>query len=283
MGCSAGAEPAPRQSHSDMDIYLYIMYKYNEMTDEDYRGALAAAIEEYEALGAKRREIDARLAQLAQTIGTLSRLIGLTPTVPLGPHGRLPAGAARRRADDAGRGSRSAAGDRRGSLDLHERSVGDPHRAEAPERGGRDPPRAAGVGQARLSVADAADGHRARPRDREDSMRERRGSSPCRRRHAAGGRHERPRRTDAGSSRTKSRSTANLQIRRARARAGIRSRAKTFLPPGPWTIRGEADSHRPARTADDRRRSAARVPQHRGRDRSGAACCSTARPVSSQP
>jgi hypothetical protein len=54
------------------------------MTTEDYRGALAAAIREYEALGAKRRETDDRLAQLAQTIGTLSRLLGLAPTVPLG-------------------------------------------------------------------------------------------------------------------------------------------------------------------------------------------------------
>lgn len=54
------------------------------MTHSDYRDALASAIREYESLGEKRREIDERLAQLAQTIGTLSRLIGLTPTVPLG-------------------------------------------------------------------------------------------------------------------------------------------------------------------------------------------------------
>ena len=54
------------------------------MTHTDYRDALASAIREYESLGEKRREIDDRLAQLAQTIGTLSRLIGLTPTVPLG-------------------------------------------------------------------------------------------------------------------------------------------------------------------------------------------------------
>lgn len=54
------------------------------MTADDYRGALAAAIKEYEDLGTKRRGIDERLAQLAQTIGTLSRLLGLTPTVPLG-------------------------------------------------------------------------------------------------------------------------------------------------------------------------------------------------------
>ena len=53
------------------------------MTTADYRSALAAAIKEYEALGEQRRDIDARLSQLAQTIGTLSRLLGMTPTVPL--------------------------------------------------------------------------------------------------------------------------------------------------------------------------------------------------------
>src|SRR5262245_454002 len=54
------------------------------MTHGDYRAALAAAIAEYEALGEQRRDVDKRLAQLAQTIGTLSTLIGLTPTVPMG-------------------------------------------------------------------------------------------------------------------------------------------------------------------------------------------------------
>ena len=53
------------------------------MGADEYRGALEAAVKEYEALGEQRREIDSRLAQLAQTIGTLSRLLGLTPTVPL--------------------------------------------------------------------------------------------------------------------------------------------------------------------------------------------------------
>ena len=53
------------------------------MTTADYRAALEAAAKEYEALGEQRRTIDERLTQLAQTIGTLSRLIGLTPTVPL--------------------------------------------------------------------------------------------------------------------------------------------------------------------------------------------------------
>jgi hypothetical protein len=54
------------------------------MTHEDYRRALDAAAREYEALGDKRREIDQRLAELAQSMATLSRLLGLTPTVPLG-------------------------------------------------------------------------------------------------------------------------------------------------------------------------------------------------------
>src|SRR5947207_8973312 len=54
------------------------------MTHKDYRRALEAATREYEELGAKRQEIDNRLAELAQTIGTLSKLLGLTPTVPIG-------------------------------------------------------------------------------------------------------------------------------------------------------------------------------------------------------
>ena len=54
------------------------------MTTEDYGIALQAAVKEYEALGEERRRLDARLAQLAQTIGTLSRLLGYVPTVPLG-------------------------------------------------------------------------------------------------------------------------------------------------------------------------------------------------------
>jgi hypothetical protein len=54
------------------------------MTTEDYRRALATAIREYETLGQQRQDVDKRLAEVAQTIGTLSRLCGLTPTVPLG-------------------------------------------------------------------------------------------------------------------------------------------------------------------------------------------------------
>ena len=54
------------------------------MTTDDYRRALATAIREYEALGQQRQDIDKRLAEVVQTIGTLSRLCGLVPTVPLG-------------------------------------------------------------------------------------------------------------------------------------------------------------------------------------------------------
>ena len=53
------------------------------VTNADYRAALEAAAKEYEKLGEERRKIDDRLTQLAQTIGTLSRLLGLQPTVPL--------------------------------------------------------------------------------------------------------------------------------------------------------------------------------------------------------
>ena len=54
------------------------------MTTEEYRRALDAAIREYESLGQQRQDIDKRLSDLAQTISTLSRLCGLTPTVPWG-------------------------------------------------------------------------------------------------------------------------------------------------------------------------------------------------------
>jgi hypothetical protein len=49
-----------------------------------YRRALDAALREYETLGRQRAEIDERLARLAQTIGSLTRLCHLVPTVPFG-------------------------------------------------------------------------------------------------------------------------------------------------------------------------------------------------------
>jgi hypothetical protein len=60
-----------------------MLYK-SVVADADYRAALAAAVKEYEELGQRRREIDDRLAQLSQTIGTLNRLLGYESTVPLG-------------------------------------------------------------------------------------------------------------------------------------------------------------------------------------------------------
>ncbi|HEV8395958.1 MAG TPA: hypothetical protein VGQ37_16875 [Vicinamibacterales bacterium] len=51
---------------------------------EDYRRALEAAVREYEALGEQRQQIDRRLAELAQTMSTLSRLCGIVPTVSVG-------------------------------------------------------------------------------------------------------------------------------------------------------------------------------------------------------
>ena len=51
------------------------------MTHAEYHRALEAASREYEKLGEERRRIDERLAQLAQTIGTLNRLCGFVPTV----------------------------------------------------------------------------------------------------------------------------------------------------------------------------------------------------------
>lgn len=53
------------------------------MSDE-YRKALDAACREYEELGRQRVVLDARLAQLAQSIGTLMRLLGFAAAMPWG-------------------------------------------------------------------------------------------------------------------------------------------------------------------------------------------------------
>jgi hypothetical protein len=53
-------------------------------TADDYRRALETAIREYETLTRQRGEIDERVAQLTQTIGSLTRLCGLTATVEWG-------------------------------------------------------------------------------------------------------------------------------------------------------------------------------------------------------
>jgi hypothetical protein len=54
------------------------------MSTEEYRRALEAAVREYEALGEQRQQIDRRLAELAQTMSTLSRLCGIVATVSVG-------------------------------------------------------------------------------------------------------------------------------------------------------------------------------------------------------
>ncbi len=54
------------------------------MSSDEYRAALDAATREYEVLLAERARIDARIAQLAQTIGSLMRLWNLQPTVSWG-------------------------------------------------------------------------------------------------------------------------------------------------------------------------------------------------------
>jgi hypothetical protein len=51
---------------------------------DDYRRALDSAIKEYEGAVADRAALDARIAQLHETISTLTKLCGFTPTVPFG-------------------------------------------------------------------------------------------------------------------------------------------------------------------------------------------------------
>jgi hypothetical protein len=54
------------------------------MPQPSYRAALDAALREYEALLQQKADIDARLAQVAESVGTLTRLCGYTPTVAYG-------------------------------------------------------------------------------------------------------------------------------------------------------------------------------------------------------
>jgi hypothetical protein len=53
-------------------------------TLDDYKRALDSACREYEHLSKQRADLDARIAQLTQSIGNLTRLCGYVPTVPLG-------------------------------------------------------------------------------------------------------------------------------------------------------------------------------------------------------
>ena len=54
------------------------------MTTDEYRLALEAAGREYQQLAQQRADLDRRMAQLAQTIGSLNRLCGFTPNVAVG-------------------------------------------------------------------------------------------------------------------------------------------------------------------------------------------------------
>jgi hypothetical protein len=54
------------------------------MTHEPYKTALDAACRELETLAAQRVDLDRRIAQLSQTVGSLLKLCGFEPTVPLG-------------------------------------------------------------------------------------------------------------------------------------------------------------------------------------------------------
>ncbi|MEZ5320227.1 MAG: hypothetical protein R2752_22685 [Vicinamibacterales bacterium] len=54
------------------------------MTDRAYREALDAALREYERALADQAALETRIAQLRQTIGTLTKLCGYEPTVPWG-------------------------------------------------------------------------------------------------------------------------------------------------------------------------------------------------------
>jgi len=54
------------------------------MSQPSYRAALDAAVREYETLLQQKADVDARLAQVAESVGTLTRLCGYTPTVAYG-------------------------------------------------------------------------------------------------------------------------------------------------------------------------------------------------------
>lgn len=54
------------------------------MSKDDYKRALEAAVKEYEQVSAQHAALEGRLAQLKQSIATLSKLCGYEPTVQLG-------------------------------------------------------------------------------------------------------------------------------------------------------------------------------------------------------
>lgn len=51
---------------------------------DEYRSALEAASREYQQLLQQRGDLDRRMAQLAQTIGSLNRLCGFVPNIGVG-------------------------------------------------------------------------------------------------------------------------------------------------------------------------------------------------------
>jgi hypothetical protein len=54
------------------------------MSNDDYQRALETASREYQQLAEQRADLDRRMAQLTQTIGTLYRLCGHVPNVGVG-------------------------------------------------------------------------------------------------------------------------------------------------------------------------------------------------------
>src|SRR4051812_13846758 len=86
-------------------------------------------------------------------------------------HRRRAAGHARRRADGAAPSPRSAARDWRGSVVLRQRAGGDPHRAQAAERSGRDPRHPDAGREESVPVGEAAEGDWHQPRGRRISAR----------------------------------------------------------------------------------------------------------------
>jgi cob(I)alamin adenosyltransferase len=59
------------------------MYK-TRVSQDDYKRALEAAVREYEQASAEHRALETRIAQLKQSIATLTKLCGYEPTVQLG-------------------------------------------------------------------------------------------------------------------------------------------------------------------------------------------------------
>ena len=54
------------------------------MKSDEYRRALDAACREWETLARQRADLEQRLTQLTETIGTLTKLCGLTPKISWG-------------------------------------------------------------------------------------------------------------------------------------------------------------------------------------------------------